>query len=143
VGVVLILAAAGKGLDGPRSWAFALTAFEAVLGVLLVVGLFPFAVGMLALMTTTGFLLHALRKGVTSCKCFGNALPATSRVGQVARNGLMTAGCSLLVYLQTENLESVTTPRSPTIGLALGAVIGAAVVVLPWILSWSLGGLDA
>jgi len=54
----------------------------------------------------------------------------------------MTAGCSLLVYLQTENFESVTTTRSPTIGLALGVVIGVAVVVLPWVLSWSLGGVD-
>lgn len=90
-----------------------------------------------ACLLSATFVVVSIRASANErCRCFGAALPSTSRAGQRARN-LLLLGCAggYAAIVVTGDARPVV----QFAGTLLGGVLGVALVVLPWTVEWAWG----
>src|SRR5207247_809187 len=90
LGTVLLLAALGK-VAAPSGSIDPLVAIaEGLLGVILLIGVYPLVASLVVTMTALAYCAYAfMRRPDDECSCFGRRLPASSRGVQRARNTLL------------------------------------------------------
>ncbi len=134
VAVVLGAAAFGKAVSPASTWEKVAALPEISLGILLAGLRWPSIVAV-AFLLSAGYTVWAVTRSKDSrCTCFGAGLPSTSRTGQVVRNLSMTAVAAFCLALSLA--YGAREPSLPVLDLSLGLVIGAAMVVTPWLGSW-------
>jgi hypothetical protein len=137
---VLLAASAGKlaGRDARTDVGLAL-----VEGALAIMLLGPWLVLPSAVVVsgcTAAFLVHAaFDTGRRPCRCFGSRLPTTGRAGQLFRNGSLLG--LALAYLGLVGLDGGARAMAP-LDVAVGAAVGAFLVVAPWVLQWAAGPVE-
>lgn len=134
LGLVFVVAAVGKLASIKSMMDVLIGVPELILGILLFIQIGLLVVGVASLIISLAYTARAvIRPG--ECACFGQRLPSTSRRGQIVRNSFMTT-----LAIATVTITASSTGNGgadfPWVDFSLGLVVGAGVVVGPWIVRW-------
>ena len=139
LGAVLVAAAVGKLISRPDKRDLLIAGAEGLLAAALLSGLTPIIPALAVCAVAVAYVGHAVFTREQKCNCFGSRLPATSRTGQLFRNGVF--GVLAMAYTLSLGLAG-----SPGLSLAdgllpigIGILAGLALIVVPWAFEWSLG----
>lgn len=137
VGTVFLLAAVGKIAAPSGSVDTVVAIAEALLGAVLVIGVYPLVASLVVAVTALAYCAYAfIRRPDDECSCFGRRLPASSRSVQRARNTLL-ASLSITYFVL---VWATGIPDSPSVSVVLpgvGMLFGVVVVFAPWLVKWT------
>jgi hypothetical protein len=138
LGTVFVLAALGKIAAPSSPGDVVLATGEGLLGVVLVLGVYPLVASVLVAVTAAAYCAYAfLRRPDEDCSCFGRRLPRSSRRMQRARNTLLATLAFAYFVLACVG----GTPSSSNLSVVVsgvGLLSGMVVVVAPWLVEWTL-----
>jgi hypothetical protein len=136
LGTVFILAALGKVAAPSSPGDVVVATGESLLGVVLVVGVFPVVASVLVAMTAVAYCAYAfVRRPEDECSCFGRRLPASSRRVQIARNTLLA---TLAIAYVVACVGGAPSSASVSVLFSgVGLLSGIVVVVAPWLVEWT------
>lgn len=137
LGVVLLVAAAGK-IAAPSSPRDVLVATgEGLLSAVVMLGVIQLVAGLFVAATAVAYCIYAfVRRGKEECTCFGRHLPASSRATQRARNSLL-AGLAIAYVVVLFVNDPSSPPPASVFWCGLGVLSGAVIVVAPWLVEWA------
>lgn len=138
---VFFFAGLGKVLSGGSVPDTSLALGEISLAILLVSRVLPIAVAVLACGVTIVYGIYAfIRRNEEPCRCFGSHLPATRSAGQRVRNGLLALLAMSYLAASMAALPRATVLVGDAVG---GFLVGAAIVLGPWLFQWAAGPVEA
>lgn len=137
LGAVFLLAALGK-VAAPSSPAdVVLATGEGLLGMVLVVGVYPLLASALAAVTAVAYCAYAfVRRSEDDCSCFGRRMPASSRGVQRARNTLLAT--LAIAYFALASMRGEPSISAVSVVFAgVGLLLGGVIVLAPWLVEWA------